>query len=78
MLYENFHIIRPHYHLKVIGHILKNKEKSHCVFIHETIQLIIMKMKMKMKNRSYRYDLNRPRSRHDMDINIVNIRRVSL
>ena len=33
---------------------------------------------MKMKNGSHRYDLNRPRSRHDMDINIVNIRIVSL
>ena len=28
------HILCPRYHLKIIGHILKNKEKSKCVYIH--------------------------------------------
>ena len=58
------HIIHPHYHLKVIGHTLKNKQKNKCVCIHEIIGLIITKMKMKMKSRSNRYDINGPRSRH--------------
>ena len=58
------HILHPRYHPKIIGHILKNKQKNKCVCIHEIIRLIIMKMKMKMKNRSHRYDINRPRSRH--------------
>ena len=57
-------ILHPCYHPKIIGHILKNKQKNKRVYIHEIIQLIIMKMKMKMKNRSHRYDINRPRSRH--------------
>ena len=58
------HILHSHYHPKVIGQILKNKQKNKCVCIHEIIRLIIMKMKMKMKNRSHRYVINRPRSRH--------------
>ena len=49
---------------KIIGYILKNKQKKKCVSIHEIIRLIKMKMKMKMKNNSLRYDINRPRSRH--------------
>ena len=48
-----------------IGHILKNKQKFKCVYIHEIRRLIIMKMKMKMKYRSHRYDINRPRSTHE-------------
>ena len=55
---HNFH---PHYHLKIIGHTLKNKQKNKCVCIHEIIQSI--KMKKKMKNRLHRYDMNRPGSR---------------
>ena len=51
--------------LKKIGHILKNKQKFKCVYIHEIRRLIIMKMKMKMKYRSHRYDINRPRSTHE-------------
>ena len=35
------------------------------VFIHQIIELFIMKMKMEMKNRSHRYDINRPRSRNE-------------
>ena len=54
----------PHYHPKIIGHILKNKQISKCVCIHEIIRLIIMKMKMKMKNRSHRNDINRLSSRY--------------
>ena len=34
-------------------HILKNKQKIEHVFLHDIIQLIILKMKMKMKNRSH-------------------------
>ena len=56
------HILHPPYP-KIIGHILKNKQKNKCVY-HEIIQFIIMKMKMKMKNRSPRYDIYRPWSRH--------------
>ena len=58
------HILHPRYHPKMIGDILKNKQKNKCVFIHKIIRLIIMKMKIKMKNRSYRDDINRPRSGH--------------
>ena len=42
------------YHPKIIKHILKGKQKSRHIFIHEIICLIIMKMKI--KNRSRRYD----------------------
>ena len=38
----------------MIGHILKNKQKSKCAFIQEITQMIIMKMKMKIKTRSQR------------------------
>ena len=55
------HILHPRYHLKIIGHILKNKQK--CVCFHEIIRLIIMKTEMKIKNRPHRYDIHRPRSR---------------
>ena len=61
---EIIHILHPCYNPKIIGHILKIKQKNKCVCIHEIIWLIIMKMKMKMKNRSHRYSINRPRSRH--------------
>ena len=57
------YIHHPYYHPKIKGHILKDRQESRCVFIHEIIHLIIMKIKMKMKNRPYRYDKNRPRSR---------------
>ena len=56
------HTLHPCYNPKIIGHILKNKQKSNFVCIHEIIRLIIMKMKM--KNRSHRHDINRPRSIH--------------
>ena len=46
-----------------MGHILKNKQKNKCVYIHEITGLIKMKMKINMKNRSYRYDINGLRSR---------------
>ena len=46
------------------GPILKNKQKSKHVCIHEIMQLIIMKMKMKMKIDSREYGINRPRYRH--------------
>ena len=28
------HILHPLYHPKIIGHILKNKQKNKCVHIH--------------------------------------------
>ena len=59
LLFENIHILHPRYHPKIIGHILKNKQK--CVCIHEIIRLTIMKMKMKMKKSSQIQDINRPR-----------------
>ena len=46
---EVIHILHPRYHPKIIGHILKNKQKNKRVCIHEIMKLIIMKMKMKMK-----------------------------
>ena len=54
-------ILHPRYHPKIIGYILKNKQKNKCVCIHD---IIIMKMKMKMKNRSHKCDMiNKPWSR---------------
>ena len=44
------HIPHPHYHPRIIGHTLKNKQKSMCVCIHEIIRVTIMKMKMNMNN----------------------------
>ena len=58
------HILHPRYHPKIIGHILKNKQKSKRAFIHEITRLIVMKIKMKMKNKSHLYDKYRSRSRH--------------
>ena len=58
------HILHPRYHQKIIGHILKNKQKNMHICTHEIIQLIIIKMEMKMKNKSQRYNLRRFRSRH--------------
>ena len=54
------HILHQRYHPKVLGDILKNRQKSKCVCIHHIIQLIIMKM----KNKSNRYDINRPKPRY--------------
>ena len=51
-------------HAKMIEHILENKQKNKCIWIHEIMQLIIIKIKMKLKNRSHRYDINSHRSRH--------------
>ena len=66
---KSFLTLHPRYHPKIIGHILKNKQKNKSVCIHEIIQLIIMKLKMKkidqnIKSRSHGYDINKPRSRH--------------
>ena len=58
------HILYPRYHPIIIWHILKNKQKSKCVCIHEIVRLIIIKMKINMKKRSERHNVNRPRSRH--------------
>ena len=57
-------ILHPRYHPKIIGHNVKNRQKSKRVFIHEITRLIIMKTKMKMKNRPHRYDISRPWPRH--------------
>ena len=57
-------ILHPRCHVKIIEHVLKNKQMNKCVCFHEIIRLIIMKMEMKMKNKSHRYDINRSRSRH--------------
>ena len=57
-------ILYPRYHPIIIWHILKNKQKSKCVCIHEIGRLIIIKMKINMKKRSHSYNVNRPRSRH--------------
>ena len=39
----------PRYHSKIIGHILKNKQKNKSADALEIIRLIIMRMKTKMK-----------------------------
>ena len=57
---KNVRISHPLYQPRIIGHILKNKQKNKCVCLHEIIRLIIMEMKMKTKERSHRYDTNRP------------------
>ena len=42
-------ILHTRYHARIIGHVLKNKQKKKCACVHEIIRLIIMKAKMKMK-----------------------------
>ena len=65
LLFENYlHSSSTLYHLEMIVHILKNKQKSSCVYIHESIRLNILEMKMKLKKRLHRYGINRPRSKH--------------
>ena len=49
LLFEIFHILHPRCHPKIIGYVLRNKQKNKGVCIHEIIRLIIMKMKMKWK-----------------------------
>ena len=72
----NFCCLKIILHAKIIGHILENKQKNECIWIHVIIRLILMKMKMKMKNGSHRYDINNRDL--DMDANIVNITSVLL
>ena len=57
------HVLHPRYHSKIVGDILKIKQMSKCVCIHDITRLTIMKMKIKMKYKSYRYD-NRSRRGH--------------
>ena len=61
---KTIHVLHSPCHSKIIGHILKNKQKNKCVCIHKIIRLTIIRMKMKMKNRSHRHDINRPRLKH--------------
>ena len=60
------HIFHRRYHPKIIGHILKNKQKKNCkrVLSHEFTLLIITKIKIRKKKWIYGYDINRRRSRH--------------
>ena len=58
------HILHLSCHPKIIGHILKNKQKNKCACIHEIRRLTIIKMKMKMKNTSHKYNINRATLRH--------------
>ena len=70
------HFLHPRYYPKIVGHILKKKQKYKCVCIHEIIRLITMKMKMKIKKdhvNTIKVDLGL-----DMDTNIVNIKSVSV
>ena len=69
------HILHLRYCSKIMGHILKTKQKSNHVFFHETTQIITMKTKMKKKNRLHRCGKNRLGL--DMDTNVVN-KKVSL
>ena len=70
------HILHPHDHRKIIGHVLKNKQKNTQVCIHEIMQLIKLKMELKMKNRSHRYDINRLRSRHGLSVQAKSLQNV--
>ena len=67
--FENYSHFSSTLSPKIIGHVLKNKQKNKCVCIHEIIRLIVIKMKMKMKNRSHRFDINRPGPRHGQKYN---------
>ena len=42
-------MLNPRYQPRIIGHILKNKQKNKCVCIHGIIELVKMKIKIKMK-----------------------------
>ena len=53
------HIPHPRYHSKIIGHILKEKQKNKSVCIRT-----INHNENEDENRSHRYGLNRSRSRH--------------
>ena len=55
-------ILHPHYHPKIIGQTLKNKQKNIYVCIQKNVRLIMMKMKMKMKNKSHKYVVNKLKS----------------
>ena len=59
-------ILHPRHHPKIIGHILKNRQKKECLCIRAINH---NEMKMKMKNRSHRNDLGL-----DMNTNIVNVK----
>ena len=61
-LFENYSYSSSRHHPKIIGHILKNKQKNNYVCFHEVIRLI--KTKMEMKYNINRYEINRPRSRY--------------
>ena len=49
------HILHPRFHPKILGHILKNKQKNKCVCFHEIIRLIIMKIKINIDHIDTRY-----------------------
>ena len=68
-------ILHPLNHLTITGHILKNKQKNKHFYIHEIMQVILMKMKTKMKIDSRKCGINRPRC--STGTNIVNIWSVS-
>ena len=53
---EIIHILHTRYHPKIMGRILKNKEKNKCVCIHEIMRLIIMKMEMQKKKKKNHID----------------------
>ena len=64
-------ILHPRYHAKIIGHILKNKQKYKCVCTCEIKRLVIMKMKVKTKKRSHKYGINRPTIIHKVFENLL-------
>ena len=47
--FKTTHILQSLYYPEIMGHILKIKQTSKYIFIHDIIRLIIMKMKMKIK-----------------------------
>ena len=57
--WKTIHILLSHYHLKIIGRILKNKQKSKCVCID-----MINVNEDENEKRSHRNGIKRPMSRH--------------
>ena len=54
LMFEHFiFVLHRCYHPKIIGHILKNVQKSKCFCFNEVILLIII-MQTEMKKRSHR------------------------
>ena len=61
---KTIQILHLRYHPQIVGHILKNKQKSKYVCIHEINTINDNENEDENQKRSHRYDINRPRLRH--------------